>query len=270
MSIHIWHQSISELDHLPAYRTMLSEHARMVTRPDTVVDLHGMRAGTYPSGAAPIEVLAHPWCHYLANLQIVEGVIRAEAEGYDAVAITCFHDPALHEARSVVDIPVVSMCESTVLLSCSIGARLGLVGIGPANVELVADRIRHYGLGGRVAAIVALETAVNEHQVDAEFSEPSAMTRSFQTAARQVIATGADVVVPCESLLNTSLVRQGVTAVDGVPVVDAFAMMLTHAESLVQLRRSTGLPVSRGGGGGRPDPASVRAMRAAAAATLAD
>jgi Asp/Glu/hydantoin racemase len=270
MSFRIWHQSISELDHLPAYRTMLSEHARRVTRPDTVVDLHGMRAGTYPSGVAPIDVLANPWCHYLANVQIVDAAIRAEAEGYDAVAVTCFHDPALHEARSVVDIPVVSMCESTVLLSCSVGARLGLVGIGPANVELVADRVRHYGLSDRVAAIVALETAVTEHDVDARFSEPSAMTRSFKTAARQVIAAGADVVVPCESLLNTSLVRQGVTAVDDVPVIDALAMMLTHAESLVQLGRSTGLPVGRGCGGTRPDPASVRAIRAAAAATLAD
>jgi allantoin racemase len=270
MPVRIWHQSISELDHLPEYRNMLSEHARRVTRPDTVVDLHGMRAGTYPSDTAPIDVLANPWCHYLANLQIVDGAIRAEAEGYDAVAITCFHDPALREARSVVDIPVVSMCESTLLFSCSVGARLGLVGIGPANVDLVAARVRHYGLSGRVAAIVALEATVNEHQVDAQFSEPSGMTRSFYSAARKVIAAGADVVVPCESLLNTSLVRQGVTAVDDVPVVDAYAMMLAHAESLVQLRTSTGLSVSRGTEYSTPDPAGLRAMRAAAAATLGD
>jgi Asp/Glu/hydantoin racemase len=162
------------------------------------------------------------------------------------------------------------MCESTLLLSCSVGARLGLVGIGSANVDLVADRVHHYGLSGRITAIVALETAVNERQVDAQFSEPSAMTESFYSAARKVIAAGADVVVPCESLLNTSLVRQGVTAVDDVPVVDAFAMMLTHAESLVQLRKSTGLSVSRGTGYTRPDPADLHAMRAAAAATLAD
>jgi allantoin racemase len=269
VSIRIWHQSISELDHLPAYRQMLVDHAGRVTRPDTEMDVHGMRPGTYPPGVAPIDVLGYPWCHYLANVQIVEGAVRAQAAGYDAVAITCFHDPVLRECRSLVDIPVVSMCESTLLVACSLGARLGLVGIGPANADLVADRVRHYGLQDRVAALVHLDTPVNEHDVDASFHTPGAMTSSFRTAAHRVIAAGADVVVPAETLLNTALVAQGITAVDGVPVVDAFAVMLTHAEALVQLRRTTGLTVSRGTEYATPDAASLRALRAAAATTLA-
>jgi allantoin racemase len=107
--IRLWHQSISELDHLPHYQQMLIEHASRVIDADTVLDVHGMRKGTYPDGVAPIDVLGAPWCHYLANIQIIENAIKAESEGYDAVAITCFHDPGLQEARSVVDIPVVSL-----------------------------------------------------------------------------------------------------------------------------------------------------------------
>jgi Asp/Glu/hydantoin racemase len=233
------------------------------------MDVHGMRPGSYPRGVSPIDVLGYPYCHYLANVQIVEGACRAQAEGYDAVAITCFHDPALREARSLVDIPVVSMCESTLLLSSSVGARLGLVGIGPSNADLVADRVRHYGLQDRVVELVHLDTPVNELDVDASFHTHSAMTSSFRAAARRVIAAGADVVVPAETLLNTALVAQGITDVDGVPVVDAFAMMLTHAEALVQLRRTTGLTVSRGTEYATPDTASLRAMRSTAAAALA-
>lgn len=270
MSIRIWHQSISELDHLPNYRQMLVDHAARVCRPDTIVDVHSMRPGTYPKGIAPIDVLGSPWCHYLANVQIVEGAIRAQEQGYDAVAVTCFHDPVLREARSVVDIPVVSMCESTLLLTCSIGARLGLIGIGPANLDLVADRVRLYGLTDRIAALLALETAVNEREVDALFDTDSALTAAFCLQARKAIAAGADVLVPCESLLNTALVRQGMTAIDDVPIVDAFAMMLTHAEALVQLQRTTGLSVSRRLEYTKPHPAAMRAMRAAAAATLVE
>lgn len=203
---------------------MLQAHASRVTDEDTVVDLHGMRTGSYPDGEAPIDVLANPWCHYLANTQIVEGAVAAQEQGYDAVAITCFHDPALPEARSMVDIPVVSMCESSLLVACSLGESLGLVGIGPANVQLVRAAVRRYGLEQRVCGVQQLDDrAVNEHEIDASFADESALTASFRAAARTAIVAGADVLVPSESLLNTALVKQQVTEVDGVPVVDAFA-----------------------------------------------
>lgn len=248
---------------------MLQEHAARVTDDDTVVDLHGMRAGSYPDGVAPIDVLANPWCHYLANVQIVEAAMAAEQQGYDAVAITCFHDPALPEARSMVDIPVVSMCESSLLVACSLGESLGLVGIGPANVQLVRAAVRKYGLEQRVCDVLPVDDrAVNEHEIDASFATENALTASFRAAARTLIAAGADVLVPSESLLNTALVKQQVTEVDGVPVVDAFAVMLAHAELLVRLRRTTGLGVSRTGACARPRAGGVEQLRAAAAGVL--
>lgn len=269
--VRIWHQSISELDGLPQYRQMLQEHADRVTREDTVVDVHGMRAGTYPDGVAPIDVLGNAWCHYLANVQIVEAAVTAQSQGYDAVVITCFHDPALTEARSMVDIPVLSMCESTLLTACSLGESLGLVGIGPANVHLVREAVRRYGLDQRVRGVLPVDDrAVNEHEIDSTFGTESGLTASFREAARTLIRSGADVLVPSESLLNTTLVKQGVCDVDGVPVVDAFAVMLAHAEMMVGLRRSTGLQVSRAGMYAGPRPGAVGSVRAATRDTLSD
>jgi allantoin racemase len=265
----IWHQSISELDSLPQYRKMLQEHADRVTGTDTVVDVHGMRPGTYPDGVAPIEVLGNAWCHYLANVQIVEAAVTAQAQGYDAVVITCFHDPALTEARSMVDIPVLSMCESTLLTACTLGESLGLVGIGPANVHLVRAAVRRYGLEQRVCGVLQVEDrAVDEHEIDSTFGTESPLTDAFRETARTLIASGADVLVPSESLLNTTLVQQGLTDVDGVPVVDSFAVMLAHAEMMVGLRRTTGLQVSRTGMYARPQAAAVDTVRAATRQTL--
>ena len=61
--IRLWHQSISELDHLPHYAEMLQSHATRVIDADTVLDIHGLRAGTYSPEVAPIDVLSSPWCH---------------------------------------------------------------------------------------------------------------------------------------------------------------------------------------------------------------
>jgi allantoin racemase len=150
------------------------------------------------------------------------------------------------------------------------GNSLGLVGIGPANTHLVRGLVRRYGFERRVAGVIPLEHPVNEHEIDLMFDSESSITGAFYAAARAVISLGADVIVPSEALLNTALVRQGVQHVDGIPVVDAFAVMLAHAEMLVRLRRNTGLGVSHAQNYGKPDALSLIHMRTAAAATLAD
>lgn len=227
---------------------MLEEHATVVTRTGTTVQIHGMQEGSYPEGVPPIEVLASPWNHYLANVQIVQGAVAAEHAGFDAVAVTCFHDPALAEARSTVGIPVVSMCESSLLAAFTMGQRLGLIGIGPANVRLVQERVRAHGFDSRVVGILPLADSVHEHDIEAAFVDEGRLAEAFRATARRVMAAGAEVLVPCETLLNTALARQGVCAVDGIPVLDGYSAMLAHAEMLVQLRRtrSAGLPAPAG------------------------
>jgi hypothetical protein len=62
-----------------------------------------------------------------------------------------------------------------------------------------------------------------------------------------MIADGADVLIPGEAVLCVLLASQGVSRVDDVPVVDALAATVKMAEALVDLRRITGLEVSRKG-----------------------
>jgi hypothetical protein len=66
MTIRIWHQSLTDLTQLPGYARMLEEHARRICGADTVVDLHGLRPGTYPGGMAPVEMTRYRWAHHLA------------------------------------------------------------------------------------------------------------------------------------------------------------------------------------------------------------
>jgi uncharacterized membrane protein affecting hemolysin expression len=49
--------------------------------------------------------------------------------------------------------------------------------------------------------------------------------------------------------------RQGLRAIGGVPVLDAYGALLAHAEMLVRLRRTTGLATSRVGAYAKPDAA---------------
>lgn len=243
--IRLVNQNIAELDGLPHYVESIKLAAKAVLGECTTLDVWGLRPGTYASGTAPIESLGSPWGHYLANVQMVEGAIRAEREGYDAVIFTCFHDPAIAEARSAVNIPVIAACESALLTAFTLGSTVGMVGINAANAEYIRRLVRAYGFGQRVIDVMPLDVPVNEVEMNNDFGQPGAMAESFARVARPMIARGANVIIPAEMVLNRMLRNQGIVEVDGVPVLDAFTNVLLYAQMMVKFSRVTGVRQDR-------------------------
>lgn len=259
--IRIWHQSFTDLSTMPLYARTLTEHAANVMPEGTVVVPHGLRPGTYAGGVAPIDAIRHRYLEFLNEQQICDAALTAETEGFDAVAIGCFFDPALREARSLVDIPVVSLAESCLLAACSLGRTAGVVTLcGDESANLV-DLGRRYGLASRLATVVGLEPPIDEFALEADAAQAGHIVDSFERAAQGVIEAGAEVVIPGDGVLNEFLVRQGYAAVGAVPVMDSIAVLFHHAQMLVHLRRSTGLMVSRHQFYARPSAQMLAAAR---------
>ncbi len=261
MPIRIWHQSYTDLTHLPGYRSMLAEHAAAVCRPDTVVDLHGVRPGTYPEGMPPVAMTKYNYGLKLTDLQVIDNIVAAEREGYDAVAISCFLDPGLEEARSLVDIPVVSSCETALLVSSAVSRSFGLLTLDENMAVYLRKLIVHEGFGEKVKIVAALDPAIDEFELDRAFAGSREFVERFSRQARELIAGGADIIVPAEGVLNIALVRNGVQSIDGTPVLDSYGSLLSFAEMMVQLRRTSGLQVSRVGAYAKPPETVVTHLR---------
>lgn len=247
MGIRIWHQSMTDLSMLPQYAVTLKQHAHVVCDPDTVVDVHGVMPGTYPSGMPPIEAIVNPWVDKLIASQIINNAVLAEREGYDAVAISCFFDPGLREARSLVSIPVVSLCETSLLIGTVTGGRFGLIGLGPEQVFVLQELAHRYGATERIVATLPLEPGVTEDELESIHAGGGDLVERLEAVARRAVDLGADMIIPAEGVMNTALVRRGVKTLGGVPVMDAYGTLLAHAEMLVRLQRRTGLQVSHTG-----------------------
>lgn len=257
MATRIWHQSMTDLERLPGYRAVLADHAQRIGAGDFEVTLHGVRPGTYPPGVAPVELTRFPWAHHLIFDQFVENAVRAEAEGYDAMAISCFVDPALALARSAVDIPVVSSCETALMVAGSIGDAFGLITIDRSMVRILRGLVAAYGCTPRVRAIETLDPPMDEFELDEAFQGRGPMLDAFRAHARSLIERyDVDVLIPAEGVLNTMLVRNGIQDVDGIPVLDSYGALLQHADMLVRLRRRAGLATGRRGAYAKP-PAEV-------------
>ena len=85
-----------------------AKYIDQVKSPDTDIELRGTRVGRIDS---------FRFFETLDWISILDSVIGAEQEGYDAVAIGNILDPALREARSMVDIPVLGLGETSMLTS---------------------------------------------------------------------------------------------------------------------------------------------------------
>jgi len=242
----IWHQSITDLTQLPGYARMLAEHARAVCDSNTQVDIHGVLPGTYPAGLAPIEMGRYPWSTTLRALQIAENALQAEKAGYDAVAISCFIDPALEQARALVDIPVVGSLETALFVASTVGRSFGLIALDDHMAQTLRLLIARYGFTDRVRVVTGLSGAQTEHGLDKAFDGSPAFVARFTEQARALIAQGVDVIIPAEGVLNTALVRNDVHAIDEIPVLDSYGAVLSYAEMLVHMQRRCKLRTGRG------------------------
>jgi allantoin racemase len=255
MTIRIWHQSFTVLADLGAYDHALQAHFRKVARPETEIVMHGMAPGTYLTNY-PGEDIKHVALQYFHGLQFIGAALRAERDGFDAYALSTLPEPALREIRTLLDIPVVGYGESAMLSACRLGRKFGVLVFIDELAELLDENVRRHGLDSRFVG--AYHVGFRFADVLAGFEEPAPLIERFKDAARQLIAKGADVIIPGEAPLNVLLARAGVTNVDGRAVVDSLAAWIKDAETMVDLRRVGGAKPSRHGYfASRPDPIRV-------------
>jgi allantoin racemase len=256
----IWHQSFTVLDDVPHYRDALHRHLERQTAPDTTVELHGMRAGTYPSDY-PGTHIGYAYLSGLHKEQFVAAALQAQDEGYDAFFIATIPDTAYEEVRTLVDIPVISFGHTSTLMAGLLGDCVGIVNFIAALEPQLRRNLRSYRLDQLVGPIVQVEAGFTD--VMAAYADPAPLIEAFTAAARTAITAGANVIVPGEGPLNVFLADQGVSRIDDVPVLDSLGTCVRVAELRAHQHREAGLLPSRAGFyGARPDRGLVDAARA--------
>lgn len=233
----ILYLSMSREEFSPNYFPFLRSYIDQVKSPDTDIELRGTRVGRIDS---------FRFFETLDWISILDSVIGAEQEGYDAVAIGNILDPALREARSMVDIPVLGLGETSMLTSCMMGSTFSLVGVNPYFGGRFEENVARYGLRDRLASIECM--GLTPHELDACFSDESGREKaieSFTAAARASLDKGAEVVIPAGGRLTAFLNAVGLREVDGAPLLDGTVSLVAAAESAIRVRRQSGSFVSR-------------------------
>ncbi len=253
-----WYQSLTRPDAWPAYQAALRRVLAAAADPGTEIEVHGIeRRGGVGDQYRRLE--------FIETIEVLDNVARAEAEGFDAVLLGNIADPGLRAAREMASIPVLGLCETSLLTACQMGVSAGLVVSNDKHYSRVLENVAVYGLGARVAAVerMRVDRLVD---LDVAFSESPERTRilgQFQEAAAACVARGAEVVIPAVGVAMVLLADAGIhEARGGTPILCGPVALVKAGEMAVKLHRLTqGRFTSRRGAYGQPAPAQIAELR---------
>lgn len=170
------------------------------------------------------------WDSAMAVPALLEGVQEAEAQGYDAVIISCYGDPGLDACREIVKIPVVSSGQASMHVAAQLGARFSIIAPNEGAGSRVLENPRKYGFHQSYASTRGSGLSV----LDLNKDRTRTLERLAEVGAKAMNEDGADtLILGCLSMAFHDVGRE-LQQILGVPVVNPIPASVGLAETLVR------------------------------------
>ena len=223
----------------PLFR-LLDSLFHKVLRADTEVSIKSVAPGLNRA------LDLHPYFYFLNKRSIIERIIEAEKEGFDAAVVGCFWDPGVREARATVNIPVIGIGEASMLFACFLGDKFAIVSLNePSLLPEIDAEIKAYGLEQRTISNPVRSIKMSTYDVFTKGMEnPTLVAQDVLERTKECVADRADVViVGCNGLGPLCTLTNVVKVEDGdVPILDCTSIGLKMAESIHEISGRLGIP----------------------------
>lgn len=195
--------------------------------------------------------LEYEFYEHLAIHQIIKKAVKAEQDGFDAVVIGCFYDPGLREARELVRIPVVGVCEASVGVASMLCAAKFSILVGRRKwIPKMSATTQNYGFESRIASWRVLDLTVPDMRD--KVKTEAAIYRESKRAIEEDSAEA--IVLGCTGMAGQARnVQQRLQ----VPVLDPVLMGLRVAELRAILWKRHNVSHSKLGGYEPPPPGEL-------------
>lgn len=175
---------------------------------------------------------------------VTPGIIRATRaaarEGFDALAIGCFYDTALHDAREVSgEMVVTAPCLASCGLAATLSNRFGIIVGRQKWVHQMERTVRDHGFGPALSGFYPVGLGVTDFQVDHDRTN-RLLTEAGRIAVErdhaEAIILGCTLEIGFHETMQKEL---------GVPVIDVSIAALKAAEHAAELKTACGWRPSR-------------------------
>ena len=235
----IAYQSYVDYENGAAYWDALRSHLNQIKSPETEIEVLGI---------TPYDSYAHPVVEWRCAREMMVNAVQAEKDGYDAFIVGHFQDSGLYEVRSMVDIPVIALGEASMLYACQLGQNIGIITINPRFVPGHKHQIRKYGLEHRVTGVHGM--TFEPGQILSAIGDETRLhevKQIFEDQGLPLVEQGCDILIPAGGIPMLLFSALHDHRVGEAPVINGIPIAVKMAEMAVDLRRKTGLGVSRTG-----------------------
>lgn len=211
---------------IPAYDETFADMARAYKDAGTEVHVCSLNASV---GA--MNNLEYRLYEALVTGDIVKATRQAALDGFDALVIGCFYDPALIDARQIAGgMIVVAPCQASIETALRLANRYSII-IGQwLWQDQMREAVERYGYGGQLASFRSIDMSVEEMVADPE--KTAARIQEQALAAIQEDKAEA-IVLGCTLEIGF---YQTVQSAIGAPVIDPSIASLKTAEHAASMR----------------------------------
>jgi allantoin racemase len=185
------------------------------------------------------------YAEHINSVHMVEAAIKAEADGFDGVFLGCWNDP-LWETREVLDKPVASVSEQSMLAALTMGRRFAVVTMSQKTTVAIENDLLAYGLRDRAInrPVRAITPESNNDLLLEAVEDPyKTFIPRFEEGAKDCIRDGAEVILVGCAYYGPLLRAAGYSEVPGtgVLVMDSSSVALKYLEAMTDIARSMGI-----------------------------
>jgi len=162
---------------------------------------------------------------------ILEQVVKACKEGYDAIVIDCACDPILDAAREVSNVPVVGPRNASLHIALTLGTRFSIITVqGDSLKRCMEAGVRKEGLESFCASVRYLTLPVLDIA-----KRPADAQKELLELSRQVVEEdGANVIVLGCTALSHEIDLKPIVQEVSVPILDPFIVAIKMAQLLIE------------------------------------
>ena len=203
-------------------------------------------------GLGPVDMAFYRYMDNMGADMVFHAAQHAEEEGFDAVMIDCYGDQKLYDIRQMINIPIVGLGEASVTLAQLMGLNFGFVAVSPMMMPGQHERMVQYGLDKKLWGQLPVE---GWDQGDTgDLIDASDKIERVTRTAKKMVEDGCEVIIPACSITSPMMkfapgcedkYPNGVTEIDGAPVVDVVGCAFKVAEALASLKNAGSAWISR-------------------------
>jgi allantoin racemase len=160
---------------------------------------------------------------------VIEEVIKANKEGFNAIIINCFDDPGLEAAREISDVLVLGIGETSIIVSLTLGYKIAIISTGKHSNLVYYKKTIALGIKDRIAYTSGIDINV----LDIRKNIDKVKQMLLNEIKKAISDYGAEVIVlGCSGLIGLS---EELSKIVHVPIIDPTLITIKTAEALIKL-----------------------------------